>query len=66
MPIKTKPTICYPFEHMEVGDSFFVPVYDVKEILEEIGAVAAALQVQVKIKSGIEHGLYGVRVWRVK
>lgn len=66
MPIKQHPTICYPFEHMIPGDSFFVPVYDLDIVIKEVTALAEALSVRIKIKAGIEHGFYGIRVWRVK
>ena len=66
MVIKTKAHICYPLEDMIPGDSFFVPSYDPKEFIKDIDELASALRIVVRIKIGIEAGVYGLRVWRTE
>lgn len=59
-----KPVILHPLPYIPVGWSFFVPSYDTLEIEHEMYEEAAKLGIGVAFARGIEHGLYGVRVYR--
>jgi len=71
----------YPFDYMEVGDSFFIPLsaievkapYSIKELRKAKRVLAASLYNAVKRRhSGMKiairatDGLIGIRVWRTE
>lgn len=57
----------YPFDQMEVGDSFFAPMQDPRNIS---GSVAAAKKKHPKrgftTEGRFEGNFFGVRVWRTE
>jgi len=68
----------YPFDYMEVGDSFFIPMdtealHSMKELRKAKRVLAASLYNAVKRRhSGMKiairatDGLIGIRVWRTE
>lgn len=61
----------YPFELMEVGDSFFVPERSVKTFGSTVSAAARRTGYKFATRQTAEHGQFGervegVRVWRVE
>ena len=55
----------YPFEHMDVGDSFLVPA-DMKDEIKTISSAASYAGKQLKFKFVTKTVDEGVRVWRVE
>jgi hypothetical protein len=55
----------FPFENMEVGESFFIPTLKSSEIIYAIESGAKRVGVKVKAFVTIKDGHFGVRVWRL-
>lgn len=47
------------------GYSFFVPCIDVLEAKAEIERITDRLEIKIVTKVAIEHGVKGLRVWRI-
>ncbi len=60
-----EPVWLFPFDSMEVGDSFFVPTLRPAEMVYVIDTRAKAAKVKVKAYAASKEGCIGVRVWRV-
>jgi len=60
-----EPEWIFPFEGMEVGDSFFIPTLKIPEMLYVIDCRAKVAKVKVKAYASSKEGHLGVRVWRV-
>lgn len=60
-----EPEWIFPFESMQVGDSFFIPTLRTAELIYAIDS--GSKRVKVKVKSYVvTHNEYiGVRTWRV-
>ena len=60
-----EPTWLFPYEYMDIGDSFFIPTLNTAEMVYavECGAKRAKIQIKTFITSKDNH--LGVRVWRV-
>lgn len=50
---------------MEVGDSFFVPCIDEKEIKKEAAVLAKQFNFDLRVERVVYNGLYGLRIWRI-
>lgn len=61
-----EPEWIFPFEAMQVGDSFFIPTLRPAEMIYAIDS--GAKRVGIKIKSYIttKDGHLGVRTWRLR
>ena len=55
----------FPFEYMEVGNSFFIPTTKTAPMLYAIECGAKRAKVQVKSFITSKDGHLGVRVWRI-
>jgi hypothetical protein len=55
----------FPFEFMEVGDSFFIPTIQTGPMLYAIECGAKRSKVQMKAFITSKDGHLGVRAWRV-
>lgn len=53
----------YPFEDMDIGDSFFVPGH--MKMASTISAAGRKLGMKFRYKVQTESGTEGTRVWRV-
>lgn len=60
-----EPEWIFPFEGMEVGDSFFIPTLKIPEMLYVVDCRAKVAKVKVKAYASSKEGHLGVRVWRV-
>lgn len=60
-----EPEWIFPFDGMDVGDSFFVPTVRPADMLYKIDTCAKLAKVKVKAYVASKDGHLGVRVWRV-
>lgn len=61
-----EPEWIFPFDGMNVGDSFFIPTLKVAETIYIVDTRAKEAKVKVKAYAAIKEGCIGVRVWRVR
>jgi hypothetical protein len=68
MPSLGRSTCPYPFDKLQIGDSFFVPIDGKVENKVRSSAYhfARVWDVKIKIRLMHENGVWGLRVWRVK
>ena len=60
-----EPEWIFPFDGMEVGDSFFIPTVKPAEMLYRIDTCAKEAKVKVKAYTSSKDDHLGIRVWRV-
>lgn len=60
-----EPEWLLPFDHMDVGDSFFIPTLTPEQMLYTIDTRAKQSKVKVSVYKTTSDGLLGVRVWRI-
>ena len=60
-----EPEWIFPFDGMDVGDSFFVPTVRPADMLYKIDTCAKLAKVKVKAYVSSKDGHLGIRVWRV-
>jgi len=60
-----EPVWIFPFEGMDVGDSFFIPTLQPAQMLYILDSRAKAAKVKVRIYITTNDGCMGVRVWRM-
>lgn len=60
-----KQPVILPIGSMEVGDSFFVPCIDEKEIKKEAAVLAKQFNFDLRVERVVYNGLYGLRIWRI-
>jgi len=60
-----EPVWIFPFEGMDVGDSFFVPTLQTANMIYVIDCRAKAAKIRIKAFATIKDGCLGVRVWRI-
>lgn len=60
-----EPEWIFPFDGMNVGDSFFIPTLRPAEMLFIVDNRAKAAGIKVKAYASSKDGRLGVRVWRV-
>jgi hypothetical protein len=51
---------------MRVGDSFFVPCLECKDLNRRINSLAESFNIEVEIKYRTEDLIKGLRTWRVR
>lgn len=61
-----EPEWIFPFEGMEVGNSFFIPTVKLAETIYIVDTRAKEAKVKVKAYAAMKDGCIGVRVWRVR
>ena len=61
-----EPEWVFPFESMEVGDSFFIPTLRFAEMMYAIDCGSKRAGVKVKSYVTTKDGHIGVRTWRVR
>ena len=64
-PRLSDPEWIFPFDGMDIGDSFFVPTVKPAELIYIIDTRAKAAKVKVKAFASSKEGHLGVRVWRI-
>jgi len=60
-----EPEWIFPFDGMNVGDSFFIPTLRAAELLFAVENRAKVAGVKVKAYPSSKDGRLGIRVWRV-
>ncbi len=65
MQLHNDPEWLFPFEMMEIGDSFFIPTLKSAPLIYAIETGAKRAMVRVKTYSVIEADYMGVRTWRI-
>jgi len=60
-----EPEWIFPFDGMNVGDSFFIPTLRPAEMLFTIDNRAKVAGIKVKAYASSKDGHLGVRVWRI-
>lgn len=65
-PRLNDPEWIFPFDGMEVGDSFFIPTVKPAEMIYIVDTRAKAAKVKIKAFASSKEGHLGVRVWRVR
>ena len=65
MSLHNEPEWVFPFEAMDIGESFFIPTLKTSHLIYAIesGAKRAGVRVKVFVTSKDNH--IGVRVWRL-
>lgn len=53
------------WKYLKIGESFFIPCLDHDKAKEEINKEAKEWKMRVLAKGVVEHGLKGLRVWRI-
>ena len=59
-----EPEWVFPFENMEIGDSFFVPTLRPAELIYAADCGAKRIGIRVKAFASTQEDYMGVRVWR--
>jgi len=62
----SEPDWVFPFEVMEVGDSFFVPTLRFAEMIYSIDSGAKRAGIRVKSYIVVKEDHIGVRTWRIR
>ena len=65
MTMMTEPEWVFPFQGMEVGDSFFIPTLRFAEMIYAIDCGAKRHGIKVKSYATIKDKHLGVRTWRL-
>lgn len=66
-PRKIKePEWLFPFDGMDVGDSFFIPTLRPAEMIYIIDTCAKRAKVRVRAYTSSKDGCLGVRAWRTR
>ena len=60
-----EPEWIFPFQGMEIGDSFFIPTLRFAEMIYAIDCGSKRAKVRVKPYVTVKDSHIGVRVWRV-
>jgi ethanolamine utilization microcompartment shell protein EutL len=60
-----EPEWIFPFEGMDIGESFFIPTLRPAEIIFVVDTRAKAAKVRIKAFTSSKEGHLGVRVWRI-
>jgi len=61
-----EPDWVFPFEVMEVGDSFFVPTLRFAEMIYSIDSGSKRAGIRVKSYIVVKEDHIGVRTWRIR
>jgi hypothetical protein len=61
-----EPEWVFPFQGMEVGDSFFIPTLRFPEMIYAIDCGAKRVGIRVKCYVSVKDDHIGVRTWRVR
>lgn len=62
---ESEPEWLFPFEFMNVGDSFFIPTMRPSHLIYVIENTSKKVKVEMKAFPRTEKGVLGVRAWRV-
>jgi|TARA_R110000765_G_scaffold16547_2_gene46394 hypothetical protein len=65
LDLLNEPEWVFPFENMEVGESFFIPTLKSSDMIYAIESGAKRVGIKVKVFVTIKEDHFGVRVWRL-
>lgn len=60
-----EPEWIFPFDHMEIGQSFFIPTLETAPILYAIECGAKRSKIKIKAFITTKDNHLGVRAWRI-
>lgn len=60
-----EPEWVFPYEFMNVGDSFFIPTMRPRHMVYIIDVTSKKVKVKMKTYPRHENGVLGVRAWRI-
>jgi len=60
-----EPTWLFPFQGMDIGDSFFIPTLRTSEMIYAIDTGAKRVGIRIKSFVMTKDGHIGVRTWRI-
>lgn len=60
-----EPEWVFPYDYMEVGDSFFIPTLRPAQMMYSADSAAKRSKIRVKIFTTEKEGHLGIRVWRI-
>jgi hypothetical protein len=60
-----EPTWLFPFQGMDIGDSFFIPTLRTSEMIYSIDTGAKRVGIRIKSFVTTKDGHIGVRTWRI-
>jgi hypothetical protein len=60
-----EPEWIFPFQGMEIGDSFFIPTLRLAEMIYALDCGAKRAKIRVKSYVSTKDGCIGVRTWRI-
>tara|TARA_R100000935_G_scaffold13582_1_gene27208 strand:- start:128 stop:328 length:201 start_codon:yes stop_codon:yes gene_type:complete len=66
MRLHNEPEWILPFEHMEIGESFFIPTIKPSPLIYAIDSGSKRAKVKVKSFITKKNNCLGIRVWRIK
>jgi len=61
-----EPVWIFPFEAMDIGDSFFIPTLKTAELIYILNTRAKAASVRIRSCVAVKDDCLGIRVWRVR
>lgn len=65
MKLHNEPEWLFPFEMMEIGDSFFIPTVKPSPLIYALETGAKKARVKIKTVNVVEGDYMGVRTWRI-
>lgn len=65
MKLHDEPEWVFPFEGMEVGESFFIPTLKPSPMIYAIETGAKRAEIRIKAFATVKDGCLGVRAWRI-
>ena len=65
-PIFEEPVWLFPFEGMDIGESFFVPTVKPAAMVTVVLERARAAKCRVRVMTVSYEGYLGVRVWKIR
>jgi hypothetical protein len=60
-----EPVWLFPFQGMDIGDSFFIPTLRTSEMIYSIDTGAKRIGIRIKSFVTTKDGHIGVRTWRI-
>ena len=63
---KVEPEWIFPFEGMEIGDSFFIPTLHPEDLIYAINCGGKRIKKRFRSFITVHDDLIGVRAWRVR
>lgn len=61
----SEPEWIFPYDAMEVGDSFFIPTLKPSELIYVADTRAKVAGIKIKAYPSSKEGHLGVRIWRI-